>query len=359
MTSEDTIVCLCTRQHFETTHIQKLIAICQGQTIEWDEVFDTADRHGVAPLVYTNLMNHQNGSFAVPQAVMNKFKKAYIHNVFVKKGTGPILEEALALFARKGLDVMLVKGAALNVLVYEKPWYTRSYDIDLVIKARRDEIDETDHFELVETLEKFNHQRNEFKEHIEYDYYEHHDVTMNNVLMINSERLWQEAHKIQVNGYDVFVMTPEDMLLAAAINSCRKRFFRLKSLCDIAEIIHHYPDLNWDLLADKAIEYECNTILYTALIVTQTTLGCPLPENVLSALKVNPMRAVIINHLVKNLCRNFTLTELFERSESTVLGREFSWPLVLTYTAYRANHIVPKMTEIYRAWRNPPPPVPG
>lgn len=359
MTPEDTIVCLCTRQNFEAAHLQKLITICQGEEIQWDEVFNIAYQQGVSNLVYTNLLKDQNGSLAIPRVVMNSFKKAYIRNVFVKKGTSAVLEEVLVLFARKGIDVMLVKGEALNVLVYEQPWYTKSYDVDLVIRAKRDEIDETDHREIVDVLEKFNHQRNLYKEHIEYDYYEHHDITMNNVLAINSERLWQEAHKIQINGYDVFVMTPEDMLIASAINSCRKRFFRLKSLCDIAEIIHKFPDLNWAILVDRAREYKCNTILYTAFLTTQMTLDCPLPENVLSDLRVNPVRASLINYLAKNLIRNLSLTDLFNRSETTLLGREFSWPLVLTYATYGIDHLSPKLAEIYRAWRNPPPPVPG
>ena len=358
MTPEDKIVCLCTRQNFGETHQQQLLNLGQSQEIQWNEVYDTAEQNQVSPLVYTNLLKCQGEALAIPPAVLNKFKKSYIHNVFVKKGTAAILEKILALFAQKGIEVMLIKGEALNAVVYEQPWYTISYDVDLVIKARADELDQADHGQIVETLEAFNHQRNEFKEHIEYDYYEHHDMTMNKVLAIDSARLWAEARKIQMYGYDVWVLPPEDMLIAAAINSCRKRFFRLKSLGDIAAIIDKYPHLNWDMLVSKARAYECNTILYTALSVTQMTLGCPAPEGVWRRLGVNPVRSLAINYLAHKLCQNNSLSELFTRSESTMFGREFSWPLMLTYATYRIDHLLPKLGEIYRAWRNPPPPVP-
>jgi hypothetical protein len=359
VTPEDTIVCLCTRQNFDKTHRQKLLDLCQRQQIQWDIVYATAEQHFVSPLVYVNLSNQPNGELGIPPDILNKFKKSCLRNAIVKRGTSKILEEILALFAQKGIDVMFVKGAALSLLVYEQPWYTITYDVDLVIRARRDEIDETDHREIVDVLEGFNHQRNQLKEHIEYDYYEHHDVTMNNVLAVDSERIWQESRQIQFKGYNVFVMTPEDMLIAAAINSCRKRFFRLKSLCDIVTIIDKYPDLDWEMLVSKAHAYECNTILYTALLVTQMTLGCRLPEEVITNLKVNPVRALIVSRLVKKLCQSFSLTDLFTRSKSTLLGREFSWPLLLTYATYRVDQLGSKMGEIYRAWRNPPPPIPG
>lgn len=358
MMLEDKILCLLIRQNFTPQHHEQLLILCLSQQVNWESVFETAEQQHVAPLVYINLTKYSVDDLAIPQAVLGKFKTAYIHNVFVKRGTAQILEQVLALFARKGIDVMLVKGEAFNVLVYDQPWYTVSYDVDLVIRARPDEIDPIDHDEIVETLEAFNHQRNKFKEHIEYDYYEHHDVTMNNVLSVDFDRLWDEARKIQIGDHEVLVSPPEDMLIAAAVNSCRKRFFRLKSLCDIATIIEKYPDMDWVKLAHKAREYRCNAILYTALVVTQITLGCTLPEGFLRSLKVNRVRMLAIRRLVSKMSRSHSLAELAARSEGKAFGREFSRSLLLTYATYHIRQLTPKLTEIYQAWRNPPPPVP-
>lgn len=359
MTPEDTIVCLCARQNFRTTEQHALIDICQSQPIQWDIVYKTAHQHQISPLVYVNLSQVPNEALDISPAVLSRFKKAQIHNVFVKKRTRITLEKVLALFSRKGIDVMLVKGEALGHLVYKESWYTISHDVDLVIRARVEDLAEADYREIVECLESFNHERNAFKEHIEYDFFEHHDVTMNNVLAVNWQRVWAEAQKIQINGCDVFVMTPEDTLLATAINCCRKRFFRLKSLCELTAIIETYPDLNWNMVVSKAHAYKCNTILYTAFVVTQTTLGCELPDGILSALKVNPLRASMISYLVSNLCQRFSLLNLVVQSGNATLDRKFSWPLLLTYATYRFDLLAPKLGELYAAWRNPPPPVPG
>jgi len=267
------------------------------------------------------------------------------------------MKRVLALCKQKSIDVMVVKGEALSALVYDQPWYTASADVDLVIKPKREQIDPEDHRQIRNMLEEINHEQTPFKEHIEYDYFEHHDVTMNNVLAIDSEQIWREAHKIQLYGHDVMVMTPEDMLIAVAVNSCRKRFFRLKSLSDIAEIIRKYPDLNWRKLTSRAREYKCNTIVYTALLVTQMTLGCSLPDGVLADLHVNPVRASLIRRSVYNLSKHASLVDLSARSRRRMFGREFSWPLVVTYATYRVDLIGPKMREIYLGWRNPSPQV--
>ena len=248
---------------------------------------------------------------------------------------------------------------ALSQLVYERPWYTVSYDVDLVIRAREADLVKADYWEILEFLEKFNQERSEFKEHIEYDFYEHHDVTMNNILSIDWHRIWAEARKIQIGGYDVFVMTPEDMLLTTAINSCRKRFFRLKSLCDLATIVETHLDLDWEAVIRKAHAYKCNTILYTAFVVTQATLGCRLPDGIMTALKVNQLRGSLVHYLVRSLSQQLSLSNLFVQSENATFKRTLSWPLFLTYVTYRVDLFLPKLGELYTAWRNPPPPVPS
>jgi hypothetical protein len=75
--------------------------------------------------------------------------------------------------------------------------------------------------------------------------------------------VWSKTKETTFQGQKVLVMSPEDMLLAACINSCRKRFFRLKSLCDIAEIINYFKELDWEVFIHNG-----RYIVYTSLLVT-------------------------------------------------------------------------------------------
>jgi len=84
-----------------------------------------------------------------------------------------------------------------------------------------------------------------YRSGIECDLPGHHDVDMNGVLPVRFDRIWEAARAVDFHGQEAFVMAPEDLLLSLCINSCRKRYFRLKHLFDIAETVHRL-DLDWN-----------------------------------------------------------------------------------------------------------------
>jgi hypothetical protein len=267
-----------------------------------------------------------------------------------------VLEEVLDLFAEHNFEIMLVKGEALNLTVYREPWYTVSLDIDLVIKAQEKELSPDQQRQidsLFATIHTINDNSSPLKENIEYDFHEHHDVNLNGVLPVDALRTWEDARKQEYRGRSLYIMAPEDMLIAATVQSLRKRFFKLKPACDIAEIIGRYPDMPWENLVRKARAYKCNTILYTALIVTQMLLDCDFPVGLLDELAVNPVRSAAIRHLVRRLYYDYSLESLRARSQTKILGRRVSLSLLLTYATFRADTLLPKLGEIVKGRNNP------
>ena len=241
---------------------------------------------------------------------------------------------------------MLIKGIALDVLVYNYPWFTVQNDIDLILRAKIEEIDVKDRKEIW----AFSRGRG-----FECDYFTHHDIDLLGSLPINFQRIWNDATKIKLRGYDVFVMSPEDMLIAACINSCRKRFFRLKNLCDIAEIIDKYSGLKWDEVIGKSKEYHCNNIVYTALLITKQTLGCEFPEKVFDNLAVIPLRTAIIHYVIRYLNQRMSLFSLYPFSIENPLYRKLGLSLILPYATYEWYQLWRKMKyflgDILRTWR--------
>ena len=173
-------------------------------------------------------------------------------------------------------DVILIKGAALDLLVYDQPWYTVSKDIDLILSARREEL----RAEEIEEIGCHFHQKG-----VEFDFFEHHDMNMNGLLPIDFDEVWKDAQVKQLNGETAYCLSPEDMLLSICINSCRKRYFRLKSLLDIVETVEKIPDLDWGKFIQRCKTYGCGNIVYTALKVANSTLGCPIPEPMLREIR--------------------------------------------------------------------------
>jgi hypothetical protein len=233
------------------------------------------------------------------------------------------LDEILAFFNRKSIDVMLIKGAALDILVYEHSASPISGDIDIILRLRREEVSSKERREIWQFLRTIPW--------LESDFYYHHDVNMNNILPVDFNNIWHNATKIKFNGRDAFLMSPEDTLISVCISSCRKKFFRLKAMCDIAELINKFSDIKWHEIIRDATTYRCNHIVYTAILVTEMMLGCQVPDNMLNNLITRPVKAKFIRYLAQH--RSFSsLSSLF--SGKKIFGQKVGRSLILPYATY-------------------------
>jgi hypothetical protein len=349
---ETQILYLCSRQDFNAQHQERLVQLCRTPTLRWDQLLHTARIHSVTPLLYHNLSILDPSRLNIPQETFESLEQEYQKNLVVRQTSRETLQRVFSYLAGKSIEVLLVKGEALSLLVYDQPWYLKMADVDLVIKLKRSQTDPKLIKEISTFIETINPPLSEGYEQIEFDFFRHHDVTMNDVLPVDFERIWRDAQPFEHAGHQVYLMSIEDLLIASAINACRKRFFRLKSLFDIAEITRRSQGLQWETFIEKSAAYQANAIVYTALLLAQTTLGCAYPTDLLDRLDVNPLRRRIIDRLVQYLSQNFSLYDLTVRSDLTILGRKFSRTLMLTYASYRWNQVGRKMAEVYRNRNN-------
>jgi hypothetical protein len=332
---EDHILFACTRQDFTDEHKQAVLEISRKYLLSWETVFSKAEQHGVAPLVYLNLCQGEGLGLEIPESIVNRYRLFAMRNTVRKEQRVQRTLQALEYFNAQSIDVMLIKGAALDLLVYGHAMLITSNDIDFVLKRRREELSPDEIQQIMNDL----HQSG-----IEFDFYSHHDVTINGALPVDFERIWQEASRIDYRGQPAWLMSPEDMLISVCINSCRKRYFRLKSLLDIAETLRKMDAIRWDLVVEKSRQYDCQNIVYTALLVSRETLGCALPPGALHSLGVNPLRAGLINSMVRFLIRYSSLPAAPNAGRS-LLGKQLHASLVLPYASYRFYQIRHKLLE--------------
>lgn len=332
---EDRLLFAATRQHLRPDDREHLTEIVHGHRVRWHQVYTTARDHGVAPLVGANLRQCPSILEQMPTAVRAAFERCTRNNVLVKSLHADRIRGVLDFFANRRVPVLLAKGAALDVAVYEHPWYTLSADIDLIVGCRLETLTRDDRdaaFALIAG-------RNPLERRIpvEGEWYNHHDISMNDLLPVDFAAIWQAARPITVGDRPALVMAPEHMLLAACINSCRKRFFRLKSLCDIAAIIEGGP-IRWDRFADAARSWCAESIAYTALLVAAMTRACPIPQWVLDGLQVGPLRRRVIRFLSER--QSFT--------SLAHLGQRLGTGIVLPLAVYRLHEHVTNVAILRR-----------
>jgi len=318
------------------------------QPIHWARVFESARANSIAPLVYSNLLKTRLDP-PLPAEVAARFNETLWETIFVKEKMAKVLPQVFEHFPHE--DLLLVKGAALNHFVHEQPWYVWSFDVDLVFRRRRDQFQEQDYAELVTFFEKVNRSIRPFDQNIEYECFAHHDLTLNGILPINFEQVWQNATPLLLDAHTVFIPSPEDMLLFACVNACRKRYFYLKALFDIAEIIAKYPALDWATFTQNARAYRCNLIAYAAMRLTQRTLGANVPPSALMQLGLAAPRRWLIEFLIDMLIQWGSLTSLSRERGAALFGRKLGWSLLLTYATYRWDQFAPKLDEIRAGWK--------
>jgi hypothetical protein len=343
MQPEDQLLLLLARQDLTDVHQQAIACLVSDHAINWEVLSETAVKLGIAPLVYTLIRRHPDLGVDIPLDVAQTFQQHVSRQVLREAKREQRLVWAIDYFQSKSVRLMLIKGAALKVFVYDCPWYTIAHDLDIVLDRQRDCFSKP---EIAQFVRQLAHKG------IEFDFFQHHDVNMNGALAVDFDSVWRDARQVAYAGKEVWLMCPEDLLISLCINSCRKRFFRLKSLCDIAETMRKHPALDWAVLARKAHWYGCQNIVYAALYVTARTVGCDVPPGALNSLNISPIRAVCIH-----VCADFLLRHLSLASPAfggnTVLGRKVDWLILLPYATYTPAQLVRKAAYIQNTWAGP------
>jgi len=126
-------------------------------------------------------------------------------------------------------------------------------------------------------------------------------------------------------------MSPEDLLLAACINSSRRRFVRLKNMLDIAEAARQVTGDRWATFVNTAKAAGCQNIVYAAIVATKQAVGCDIPEEVVRGLNVSRWRAGMINRMIR-FARSFSFDQL--DAGVKLFGKQINIAVALPYATY-------------------------
>ena len=325
MIPENKLLFICTRKNFQLEHQEAVLEICNKSKIKWEVVHLTALQHQVISLVYRNLLKCKHAGLEITSDILAKFKADVTIFYSNKLKQEQDITDVLSYFNKKSVDVMLIKGSDLNFTVYQDfPEYIIGDDTDLMLGNHFEEVSKQEDQEDITFFEKLN-------TFFEWERFQHHDVSMNGMLPIDFGEIWTSSKEETFKGQKVLIMSPENILLANCINSCRKRFFRLKSLCDIAETIEFFNTLNWEIFIKNTEKYCCRYIVYTSLLITNITVKSDLPKNVLSRLNISKSKAVLIYLLVKFLCNYVPLNSLLSSPKVGLLRKNITFSLILKF----------------------------
>jgi REP element-mobilizing transposase RayT len=99
---------------------------------QWDGLPDRAEAHGLVPLLYNHL---QAAGIAIPPTIKQQLQGYYMQHAHATRVRTQVLSDILTCFQAAGIDVLVLKGAALAHLVYPQPVLRPMRDIDILVRA--------------------------------------------------------------------------------------------------------------------------------------------------------------------------------------------------------------------------------
>ncbi len=264
--------------------------LCQLSTADWDELIRQSRRHSVTPLLY-HCIKAIEPNPDVPAEVMQELKRIYLFSAESSIKRYHELSKWLRSIQNEGIQVAVLKGAALAELVYPNIALRPMFDVDLLVRIE-------DLWRIDEILSGAGFESDKVtllsKRHI---HWVRHVVYMSKAIQMEFHpkiyelpnlRPWANVAHAKIASVDTLVLGPDDLLLHACIHLLDHMYIRDDSSgyliwwYDIAAILKFYQEkLNWDYVMGVVKEHEIEAVIHRVLRATSEWAGSYVPAEVL------------------------------------------------------------------------------
>ena len=276
LSNENRLLLYCAQTRIPEDTLNKVKDII-SLPLNWEGVLESALSQGIAPLLCHNLKKIQKSHF-IPEKVMHKLERAYYANVARNMYHYEELKRILEAFNEKGVKVIVLKGAALDKIVYGDIGLRTFGDLDLLVKKedlpyakkimsdleyvstpgkKSEEWQRMNHFHLPLYIQTDKSIAVEIHWHITGDSFH-----------INIDEWWEMAKVIKIDNCQALILSPEDMLIHLCLHLFNHGYGKitLRGLCDIFGTLTYYrKEINWQRFQDKVDKYKISKPVYTIL----------------------------------------------------------------------------------------------
>lgn len=293
-------------------------ALAGAGPADWDEVADHAlDRSlRLAPLVYGRL-SAAGLLDLLPEGARSRLAAAHAAAAEGNARRFEQLAGILALLDGVGVPVAVLKGPVLAEHVYEHPALRAMNDLDLLVPRAHLPAAERLLIGLgygpeeawrpsVEWACEGSHNLWEFWK----DGASGVDVhwTLENPgapFEIDIAGVWERARPARLVGREVPALAVEDFLLHLCLHAGYQHGFMapFRCYCDIGLLVARSPGLDWDRLAERAVEWRAGRIVFAALSVAARLTGADVPPQPLGALRGRTLDGLVAEVIAEHTLR--------------------------------------------------------
>lgn len=282
-TAEKDLLFGCARYPLRSFSSHDLAALLQAQ-LNWNYVLMTAGSHGLAPLLF-RVLTEYGVHDTVPPPVQEKLKTAYLASLMRNQWLYGELAAFLKPAAAQDVPVILLKGAALCLTLYEDMALRPFGDLDILVRqhdvnAGRRILEDLD-FDVIPGIYFPVSDEDNSRLGCEWSYHRDGAVIELHWNLINSlepfrvdiDLFWDGAQEVSVAGNRALVMTPGTQLLHLCLHQFKHRWEHLRDLLDISLLIERQGRaIDWERLAATANAQGLGRCVYYSISLCQQVL---------------------------------------------------------------------------------------
>ena len=306
----------CARTRQRPLYSERIKELLQ-QDIDWKKLSQLAAFHRVQPLLYKSLVK-TGSEGAVPPAILDRFNHqmrfAAVRNLTLLKE----MERLSERFDDNGIPAIAFKGPILAQRAYGNLGIRPCVDLDILIPkeafGKVEELLAADGYEHVPKTKDMKGVRKAFHLYLArqctfarppalgLDI--HTSVMPPGYHPFDFDALYGRSQRLSIAGMEVPGFAPEDLLLILCFHGVKNRWEALKHVCDVAELIRAHPDMDWDVVAERARSARGERVLWLGLYMAHALLGADLPPTVLRRAEqdrhVKPLAESMISYLQRS-----------------------------------------------------------
>lgn len=252
---------------------------------------------------------------AVPRAAQERIEAEYHRSVFHNLANAAELIAVLKAFEQEMIPAMPFKGVVLGASIYHDFTLRPAGDLDVLIHYR----------DLLRATAVLLERGYELKTPVRgdgtpavTDYFEYHFERQTDGMVmelrwrleltqprfrriLGMDWVWQRRRVTILAGAEVPDLSPEITLLVLCMHGSKHVWSRLIWLCDVAQLLNSYPDLDWNEVTLEAKRSGLWRALALGVLLANRVAGAAVPQPVLCRLESDATAYNLALHIQENM----------------------------------------------------------
>jgi hypothetical protein len=308
---EKQLLAHCSHTHLDPLLAQKLAELLKRE-LDWDYILNEAEENSITPLV--GLQLHAIAADALPAAAAERLKNDCRANTIRCLFLSAELIKILDLFGSQGIRAIPYKGPVLAVQAYGDVTLREYEDLDIVLRQK----DLPKAHEVMLGLGylpkydwilspgaaastvpgEYNYRDEERRVMVEL----HTEVTLRHFpKTANLDDLSHRLVEVKLNEKEIRTFSVEDGLPILCIHGAKDFWERFSWIADISELVRRYPNLNWDIVMERAKSLNAERMLYVGLSLAAGLLDAPVPNEIRHRVQADRVAGEVASEIARRL----------------------------------------------------------